>query len=63
MALTVEINEWPAVEDSAAGTRLMYDLGWEATDQLTLQGRVGYAARGDGIEGGTVFGLSTILEF
>jgi hypothetical protein len=63
MSLGVEISDWPDGDVNPAGTRLLYDLGWEASDNVTLVGRFGYASRSDGIEGGTVFGLSTVLEF
>lgn len=62
MALTIELSERPD-EAAPAGTRLLYDLGYEASDAVTLEARVGYASRSGGLEGGFVAGMSAAYEF
>lgn len=63
MALVVELHDRPGGDDNPLGTRLIYELGAELGDSVTLTGRVGYAARTDATEGGFVGGLVTAVEF
>ncbi|QDG53781.1 hypothetical protein FIV42_24470 [Persicimonas caeni] len=62
MALTIELTKRPD-EGGPTGTRLLYDVGVEASEGLTLDARAGYASRSAGIEGGFVGGLGATYEF
>jgi hypothetical protein len=62
MALTIELSERPN-DSGPTGTRLLYDVGLETSESLTLDARVGYASRSGGIEGGFVAGLGATYEF
>jgi hypothetical protein len=63
MALEVELSDRPGGPDSPLGSRLLFDVGFEATDQWTFTARAGYAARSNAREGGFVVGLATGFEF
>jgi hypothetical protein len=63
MALAVELNDFPAGDTHPVGTRLLYDIGAEVSDAVTLAARVGYAARSDSVDGGWVLGLASTYEF
>ena len=62
MALTIELSDRPD-EDGPSGSRLLYDVGYEASEAITLDARLGYASRDFGIEGGFVAGLGASYEF
>jgi hypothetical protein len=50
MALAVELQDRPGGDDSPLGTRLIYELGAELGNHVTITGRAGYAARTDATE-------------
>ncbi len=62
MALTIELTKRPD-EGGPTGTRLLYDVGLEASEGLTIDARAGYASRSAGIEGGFVGELGATYEF
>ena len=62
MALTIEVSQRPDADLNPLGTRMIYDLGWNVTGGLTLNARVGYAARTQGLEGGPIFGVGATYE-
>lgn len=76
MSFTIEATERPtlgyvittprgdSVEvDSALSTRLILDVGFEATEALTIGLRGGYAARTEAVSGGFVGGLDASFAF
>ena len=63
MALAVELTTWPDSDANPRATRLLYDLGFEVTDALTVTGRVGYATRLEAIDPGWVVGTGAAWEF
>lgn len=63
MALTIELTELPEGGWNELGTRLLYDLGVDLSEAVTLLARVGYAKRTSSHEGGFVAGLATTWEF
>jgi hypothetical protein len=62
MALTIDLSQRPN-ESGPTGTRLLYDVGLETSESLTLDARLGYASRSGGVDGGFVAGLGAAYEF
>ncbi|MEO1268762.1 MAG: hypothetical protein AAFX99_11735 [Myxococcota bacterium] len=63
MALAVELSSWPDVSVNPRSTRLLYDVGFEVTQGLTLDARVGYATRLEALDPGWVVGTGATWEF
>lgn len=63
MALGMELTDWPADGASGDAANLSYDLGWDATDALTLRARIGVANRSDSFDGGYTGGLNVAYGF
>jgi hypothetical protein len=56
-------NTYTETVEAELGTRLMLDVGWEITDQLTLGLKGGYATRSRSLSSGFVGGLDAAFEF
>lgn len=62
MGMTLELSSRPD-GDSPLATRLIWEVGWQLHDSWQLQGRLGYGARVEALEGGLVAGLGLLYEF
>lgn len=63
MALGIEFTDWPTSEDRPLAANLSYDLGWQASDALTIRARFGTATRAESLNAGLQGGLGVDLGF